>query len=180
MIHRPHGTTARAPDLVPPALGAWDRHNPAPGAPGRHPYHRPLSTGPRLRLILPPRQVCQGICGQTLRHCGRQARPCLPAVGLLGSGSPLAPHASRRAKVSGPLRETTRAGYSVHRAGSAAGLCGLREVKTHNGVRYADVSPACIRSGAGEPTVSRDALGMSLETVLGHAGRMASRTPTST
>jgi len=52
-------------------------------------------------------------------------------------------------------------------------------VKTPNGVRYAEVSPACVRSGAGEPTVSLDARGISLDTVLCPAGRMAARTPKS-
>jgi hypothetical protein len=91
---RPLGTsrqTARSPSLVPPAIGAWDRQDPVSGAPGRNPYHRPLTTGPRLRLILPPRHVRQGVCGQTLWHLGHQEREYLAAVGLLGSGGALPP-----------------------------------------------------------------------------------------
>ena len=52
-------------------------------------------------------------------------------------------------------------------------------MKTQHGVRYAEVAPEFVRSGAGEPNVELDALGLSLETVLGQACRLASRTPKS-
>ena len=67
------------------------RQDPQPRAALRNPSDRPLPSGAGFCLLLPPGQVRQGICGETLWHLRHQNRQCPSQMGVFRSGRLIPP-----------------------------------------------------------------------------------------